>query len=62
MSVVPADWKVYSVANTNYDHVIGILMGTRYMIEHHSKHNVSEIEMLHDLIVTSVVTFRSPNG
>lgn len=58
VSVGTADWKTYSDMSSNYEYVLGILMDTRYLIEQHSKHNVSEIEKLSELIVSSLATYR----
>ena len=62
VSVGTADWKTYNDMSANYDYVLGILMDTRYLIEQHSKHNVSEIEKLSELIVSSLATYRRENN
>ena len=62
VSVGTADWKTYGVNSANYEYVLGILMDTRYLLEQHSKHNTSEIEVLSDLIVSSLTTYRNRNG
>lgn len=59
VSVGTADWKPYSDMSANYNYVLGVLMDTRYLIEQHNKHNVSEIEKLSNLIVSSLAEYRS---
>lgn len=59
VSVGTADWKTYSKESANYDYVLGILMDTRYLIEQHNKHNMSEIEKLSDLIVSELAKYRN---
>jgi hypothetical protein len=61
VSVGTADWKTYGINSANYEYVLGILMDTRYLLEQHSKHNTSEIEVLSDLIVSSLTTYRNKN-
>lgn len=61
VSVGTADWKTYSETSANYDYVLGILMDTRYLIEQHSKHNLSEIEKMSELIVSSLSEYRGEN-
>lgn len=61
VSVGTADWKTYSPASANYDYVLGILLDTRYIMEQLSKHNPGEIEVLSDLIMTSLDEYRSKN-
>lgn len=62
VSVGTADWKTYSDMRANYDYVLGILLDTRYLIEQHNKHNMSEIEKLSELIVFSLDTYRRDNN
>ena len=47
--------------SANYNYVLGILVDTRYLIEQNSKHNTTEIEILSDLIVSSLATYRGEN-
>lgn len=58
VSVGTADWKPYDDMSANYNYVLGILVDTRYLIEQNSKHNTTEIEILSDLIVSSLATYR----
>ena len=62
VSVGTADWKPYDDMSANYNYVLGILLDTRYLLEQHSKHNVSEIEKLSELIVSSLAEYRSENN
>lgn len=59
VSVGTADWKPYDDLSANYNYVLGILVDTRYLLEQHSKHNISEIEKLSDLIVSSLAEYRN---
>ena len=61
VSVGTADWKPYDDISANYNYVLGILVDTRYLIEQNSKHNITEIERLSDLIVSSLATYRGEN-
>ena len=61
VSVGTADWKPYDDMSANYNYVLGILVDTRYLIEQNSKHNTTEIEILSDLIVSSLATYRGEN-
>ncbi len=61
VSVGTADWKPYDDMSANYNYVLGILADTRYLIEQNSKHNTTEIEILSDLIVSSLATYRGEN-
>lgn len=61
VSVGTADWKPYDDMSANYNYVLGILVDTRYLIEQNSKHNITEIEILSDLIVSSLATYRGEN-
>lgn len=61
VSVGTADWKPYNDMSANYNYVLGILVDTRYLIEQNSKHNTTEIEILSDLIVSSLATYRGEN-
>lgn len=58
VSVGTADWKPYDDMSANYNYVLGVLVDTRYLIEQNSKHNTTEIEILSDLIVSSLATYR----
>ena len=62
VSVGTADWKTYGVNSANYEYVLGVLMDTRYLLEQHSKHNVSEIEKMSEFIDMSLAMFRVNNG
>ena len=61
VSVGTADWKPYDDMSANYNYVLGILVDTRYLIEQNSKHNTTEIEILSNLIVSSLATYRGEN-
>lgn len=60
VSVGTADWKPVN-SKKNYEYVLGILVDTRFLVESYSKHKISEIEKLSNLIIESLDDYRDIN-